>query len=447
MFGLGSPKARFMIMNTKIISRALLACSFLFFSLPSLGWWGTGHEIIAAIAYNNLTPEAKKHVNSLLKENVDWPSAPATKYLPAPRILAKRLNNCVLASTWADAIKDYKWSNTKEAYVYSAMHFIDVPMNMKFPLKQKIPITSQCAKIDWDKLTSDTITNMKNKEVVSGTASAIKTLLSRESRQDKALALRFLIHFAGDAYMPFHALNPTFSFKDGKDAHVIFTKGANLLFFPDRESSAKMWYYNQHDSQNPVAYVVTKNWHGFWDGAVGSYHNIPEPSNSPYNYNGWKKWRVYGKKYRAYINQVADEIQSSFAKDPINTEIKQNASLEYWVAKTARVGCLALSSKYYGDKLLFEILPTDSSYVANVHFTDRDYKNYEDKVKLVAEKQIYIAGMHLAYLLNAIFTTKNSYADDAHLGMHRSYEEYIGKISRNRYIPTLDTLVDKILNR
>ena len=70
---------------------------------PLFAWDGTGHRIIAAIAYDRLTPKARERVDALIKAHPDY----ATMFLVnAPEEPAARARAAfIAAAVWADNIK------------------------------------------------------------------------------------------------------------------------------------------------------------------------------------------------------------------------------------------------------------------------------------------------------------------------------------------------------
>lgn len=84
----------------------------LYLATPSFAWNGTGHRIIAAIAYQRLTPKTRTRVDALIKAHPDYQSwvrdAPAD---PAARARAAFL----AAAAWADDIKGDPrfWDDTR----------------------------------------------------------------------------------------------------------------------------------------------------------------------------------------------------------------------------------------------------------------------------------------------------------------------------------------------
>jgi hypothetical protein len=134
--------------------------------LTTLAWDNTGHKIIAHIAYQQLNPNAKTQVDALLK--VSGPLFP-----PASSIET--------AATWADRIK------LKGIKTYSQWHYIALPFSAD---GTSTPAFVQKENVLWAIKKSDSVlTNPK------------ATLV------EKALFLRFLLHFVGDIHQPLHCIN------------------------------------------------------------------------------------------------------------------------------------------------------------------------------------------------------------------------------------------------
>jgi hypothetical protein len=93
-------------------SGLFLACVSL---LPSVfGWNAAGHRIIAAIAYENLTPKARARVDALLKQHPDYGTILTRN---APSDPAGRAREAFLAAAvWPDTIKGDPrfWDDTRK---------------------------------------------------------------------------------------------------------------------------------------------------------------------------------------------------------------------------------------------------------------------------------------------------------------------------------------------
>lgn len=180
-------------------------CVFFFLTivmLPVYAWDSTGHRLIATIAYDHLTPASKIKINQL------------TKILDGKYPSFKRF---LYASILPDVLRANKVAT------YNSWHYIDYPFSTDgTPVKQV-----QQENVVW------AIDRSKN---------ILKNPSSSES--DKAQALSFLIHFAGDAHQPLHCVT-RLSKDDPKG-----DQGGNLF---------------------PIINANDKNLHQFWDEGAGYF--------------------------------------------------------------------------------------------------------------------------------------------------------------------------------
>jgi hypothetical protein len=133
-------------------------------------WGGQGHRLVALIATERLTPVATR--------NVVW--------LLGPETLAD-------VSSWADR---YLEGNNQTFF----WHFLNIPPEAtSYDRDRDCPlqpgVTRGSRNDTWRDCAVDRI--IYNKERVADT-----TL----DRADRAIALKFLVHFVGDLHQPFHAL-------------------------------------------------------------------------------------------------------------------------------------------------------------------------------------------------------------------------------------------------
>jgi hypothetical protein len=75
----------------------------LYLATPALAWNATGHYIIAAIAYDRLTPKTRARVDELIKRHPDYATI-LTRNAPADPAARARAA-FILASVWPDTIK------------------------------------------------------------------------------------------------------------------------------------------------------------------------------------------------------------------------------------------------------------------------------------------------------------------------------------------------------
>jgi hypothetical protein len=140
-------------MTTGSSTAARLAALALLVPVQAHAWGAPGHEIIAAIAEDRLTPAARAMVRDLVG--------------------AERLSDPDIA-TWADAHRDPR---TKP------WHYVNIPLGSRYDARR------DCAK----GCAVETISRAA--EVLEGDASP----------RQRADALRWLVHVVGDLHQPLHA--------------------------------------------------------------------------------------------------------------------------------------------------------------------------------------------------------------------------------------------------
>lgn len=122
-----------------------------------------GHQVVAQIAYDHLTPETKKMCHRYLN--------PQSK---------KSLNKTfIAAATWLDVIR------FRNLHWYDTFHYIDIPFSNDGTALPAIESTN----------------------AIWGINNAISVLSSKKSNTgDKRLALLMIIHLVGDIHQPLHAV-------------------------------------------------------------------------------------------------------------------------------------------------------------------------------------------------------------------------------------------------
>ncbi len=148
-----------------MLYRSIIILLFCFFPLVGWGWNNNGHMLIAEIAYENLTPPVKTRVDEL--------SALLGEYYPYNK-------NAVRAAVWAD------WLKGSDVRAFDHWHYIDLPFADD---GTQLPTSSDQYNIVW------------------AIGQSQKVLQSRRSNDfEKALFLRFFIHFVGDIHQPLHCI-------------------------------------------------------------------------------------------------------------------------------------------------------------------------------------------------------------------------------------------------
>ena len=136
----------------------------------ALGWGEEGHRMVAAIADNHLTPEARRQVLALLKYDRLADGQPSGR---------RSLDEIAY---WADEIKDAPWGKRR-----SAWHFDDIPVCGDAEASQYCK-KGACASAQL----SSHLAMLTNKA---------------ESLRRKNEALKWVVHLVADIHQPLHAAN------------------------------------------------------------------------------------------------------------------------------------------------------------------------------------------------------------------------------------------------
>ncbi len=192
----------------KLVLLSLFVCA-----LPSYSWNATGHKIIAAIAYENLTPSARLKVDQLtLLLDPDYPAQARFIY----------------AATVADKMRE-QGDDTKDA-----LHFINLP---------------------WSK--DGTATQPPNKKNLVWAVNYYHAQLTQTNDpRAQALGLNYVLHFVGDIHQPLHCINQfSKDFPNGdlggnrfkiplsyaKNLHALWDQGAGLFKSSQRFDTRKIF--------------------------------------------------------------------------------------------------------------------------------------------------------------------------------------------------------------
>ena len=162
-----------------VILRCLvLAFPFLCFPNFALAWGSAGHQVIAAEAYRQLSPELQAQVFDVLRAHPDfakWTNAyhPNANFDLSAYVFMR-------ASTWPDDIR-----RKGNQYDHPNWHFIDYPLGPpSFTFEPDARPTDN---------------------VLFGVAQAEKTLSDTNAGwEERAAMLSWLIHLVGDMHQPLH---------------------------------------------------------------------------------------------------------------------------------------------------------------------------------------------------------------------------------------------------
>jgi hypothetical protein len=192
----------------------------------AFGWNGTGHKAIALIAYEKLTPTARKQIDGLLSKHPDYP-----KWTDGVRARQRGSTAFLAASIWPDQIRnDPRFHDDNRPATppipglpagaqarHAGWHFIDMPFSTDGTptIPPEVP---------------NVLTKLKD-------FAAVGTM----PEQMQVYLLPWIIHLVGDVHQPLHTVtrfSRDFPKGDGGGNSVRLKDGSNL--------------------------------HGYWDGRLGA---------------------------------------------------------------------------------------------------------------------------------------------------------------------------------
>jgi len=153
----------------RLLARAVAALCLAAVAAPAAAFWDYGHETVADIAQANLTPQARREVDRLLRR---------AALLETPTCPASTLRD---AATWPDCIK-----GLRDRFSYSSSwHYQNINVCQAFDADAACP-DGNCVSAQIE----------RNARLL-----ADRNLPDR----DRLMALAFLVHFVGDLHQPLHA--------------------------------------------------------------------------------------------------------------------------------------------------------------------------------------------------------------------------------------------------
>lgn len=165
---------------------------------PARAYWDYGHETIAAIAYANVMPGARRAIDRMLAR---------TALIETPRCPARTIAQ---ASRWAECVKAL---GPRFSYAYS-WHYQNVEICRPFDLK--------AACVDGNCVSAQVARDLR---ILKDAGIPMR---------ERIQALLFLIHFVGDLHQPLHA-------SDNHDRGGNGVKAAYGIYAPERLNLHAVW--------------------------------------------------------------------------------------------------------------------------------------------------------------------------------------------------------------
>jgi hypothetical protein len=290
-------------------------------SLACFGWGPGGHMMVAKIAHDRLNPKAKAEADRLA----------AIKINPV-NVTAESLD-FIEASHWPDDVRTlFGFTNTAE------FHFVDFPFSQDgTELPEDLP---------------------KEQNVLRALTSYVNTLKTSADDNEKAQALRFIIHLVGDVHQPLHCSSRvTSKFTEGD-------RGGNEVHITETDAEGQ-----KH----------AKSLHSFWDGGLDTFpatgHLAPPAV--------------------ADIEKAADALVKKFP----DTDPNWNKGTAFDFNTWAQESFTLAKQQVYTDLVPRKAIP----------------QSYMDRCTPIAERRVVWAGYRLAKLLNTIWPAEaaNSTTNDS----------------------------------
>jgi hypothetical protein len=309
-------------------------------------WNHTGHEIIAEIAWQNLTPQARDQVTKILQSHPQYASLLITSSTPQED---RPHDAFLIAATWPDLVRSVDYS---VRYNHPNWHYVDIPyISTDFPAPPpSMPIMAWPTTLPATTNPSST----KPAEPANAAQAFLKSLADLKDPQtpaaDRAIALAWVEHLVGDIHQPLHAtswFSPTFPKGD---------QGGNLLIVKSGDR-------------------VT-NLHALWDEMLGTQQDLPAAQR------------------QAALILAAHPLPNDAPSEKIDFPTWAHQSFQQAIKTVYLDGKLQFithDQQTADPKLPVPSLPSD----------------YLDHAQTLSQTNAALAGRRLATLLNTTFSPKN----------------------------------------
>lgn len=302
---------------------------FCFAPLVSIfAWDDVGHKTIAYLAWQKMTPQAREQAIKILRSAPEDSDIGTFFMNTARNLQARQTDYFMLMATWADIVRDRDFKVRYKKYHHGTWHYLDT---------------------FWREGAGG------NPEIVSGLEDAKENAVERlfffdkvlrdasASGEDKAVALAWILHLAGDIHQPLHASGRVTDVEPKGD------QGGNLFLLTPQDTP--------RDKQ--------ENLHWFWDSII--IRNIPRGDSCDTD----------------YVQNIARRITKKYPASKFANRLDLG-KFDDWQQESYRIA----STKVYPASLKRFEMPSD------------DYKKMAFQV---SQEQVALAGYRLGAMLNQIF--------------------------------------------
>ena len=317
-------------MKNSLIKFLFLLIVNLVFVSSAFSWDDAGHKLTAYIAWEQMTPQARERAIKILL------SAPEDSHLSvfyvqdSRSVAAKQRELFMIASTWADIVRDREFKNRYAKYHKGDWHYADTFWRIT---DGKVDVLKDFAE-------------PKGKAVDQLFAFDKALRDAAISDSEKAIALAWVLHLAGDIHQPLH------------------TSARVTQYDPKGDQGGNRFSLSPEDAKGDDRL----NLHWFWDSIV--MRNIARQNDACDT---------------DYLPPIAQAMMKKYPAAKMQNRLK-TGKFDDWQQE----GFQITSTKLYPESLKFGIAPPDK---------------YKKMAFEIAEEQIALAGYRMGAMFNQIFDT------------------------------------------
>lgn len=297
-------------------------------ALPALGWDDVGHKITGYIAWQRMSPHARENVVRILRAAPeDSQLGTFYKFYGPESDEIKRMEYFMFVPSWADFIRDRTFETRYRKYHKTNWHYDDIFWKQ---------VDGRVERLSGFEEGGQAIPRLVEFDKVIRNPSA--------SNADKAIAIAWILHLAGDLHQPLHTSARV------TDTEPKGDQGGNLVIL----------------SPAGTARADQLNLHWFWDSIVG--RNIPFQQ---------------GVCERQYVEMAAKRMMKAYPFSSMQAKLNLG-KYEEWRDE----------SFAYNNTVVF------SSDLIRGREPSAKYKKNAFRL---AQQQLALAGYRLGETLNAVF--------------------------------------------
>ena len=295
------------------VSAAALVCLVMLPAKLTMGWGAGGHMMTAKIAFDRLNPRARAEAVKLMALPIN------------PSDVTKKRLGFFRGSVWPDDVR------RQPGFEFSGdEHFADFPFSVDETPLPDLP---------------------KPANVIKALERYVGVLKTSADENERAQALRFIIHYVGDIHQPLHCTARV------DKGHPQGDEGGNLFFIRVPGKDGKL---------------TSVKLHSYWDGGLDSFpKGGPPPEFEPPN--------------QALIDNAVPSIVKQNPRTNKLIGLDNPTNFQGWADESSW-----LAEKYaYADRKL----------APNARTT----KSYRDDGVRIARRRVAWGGYRLAALLNSVW--------------------------------------------